>query len=265
MAVKIVHAARDERGKYKGGKKGDNNGREIFKQNYYVHPKTWGAVIRPNDPEVAEAIATCGEKAAANDNCGYDQNDRHSGINEAAKYDYDPSKIKVKCSFVCSTLVRLGCLYAGIKVPHFLTKNQAATLKATGKFKILTSTKYTRSSHYLKRGDILCTPAGISGHTVIVISDGSKVKKKYSGLWPKLPNRGYFKLGDGYKTLTQYKKSLKRIQRFLNWAMDAKLKVDGEYGPKTQAAVLAFQKKYGVKATSQWGKLTLAKAKTIRK
>lgn len=265
MAVKIVHAARDERGKYKGGKKGDQNKKEIFEQLWYLHKKTWGVVIRPTDPEIAEMIASCGEMAAANDNFGYDQNDRHSGIEAAAKYDYDPSKVKVKCSLVCSTLVRLGCLYAGIKVPHFLTKNQAATLKATGKFKILTSTKYTRSSHYLKRGDILCTPAGISGHTVIVISDGSKVKKKYSGLWPKLPNRGYFKLGDGYKTLTQYKKSLKRIQRFLNWAMDAKLKVDGEYGPKTQAAVLAFQKKHGVKQTSQWGKLTLAKAKTIRK
>lgn len=265
MAVRIIHALRNEKGTYKGGKKGDQTGKEVFEQNWYLHKKGWGAVIRPNDPDDAEAIAKCSEMIAANNNYGYDQNDRHSGINAAAKYNYDPSKVKVKCSVVCSTLVRHGCLYAGIKVPHFLTKNQTATLKATGKFKILTSTKYTRSSNYLQRGDILCTPAGVSGHTVVVISDGSKVKKKYSGLWPKLPNRGYFKLGDGYETLTQYKVSLKRIQRFLNWAMDAKLKVDGEYGPKTQAAVLAFQKKHGVKATSQWGKLTLAKAKTIKK
>lgn len=265
MAVKIVHAIRDEHGKLKGGKKGDQTGKEILEQPWYLHPKTWGAVIRPKDPKDAENIARGAEMIAANDNFGYDQTDRNSGIEEAAKHNYDPSKVKVKCELVCSTLVRLCCLYAGIIITFFLTKNQITAFRTTGKFKILTSAKYTRSSHYLKRGDIIVTPDGISGHTVVVISDGSKVKKKYSGLWPKLPSRGYFKLGDGYKTLTQYKKSLKRIQRFLNWAMDVKLKIDGEYGPKTQAAVLAFQKKHGVKQTGQFGKLTLAKAKTIRK
>ena len=60
---------------------------------------------------------------------------------------------------------------------HFL-ENEASVLKATEKFKILTSDKYCKSSKYLKRGDILCTPEGISGHTVIVLSDGEGVVKE---------------------------------------------------------------------------------------
>lgn len=90
-------------------------------------------------------------------------------------------------------------------------------------------------------------------------------KKKYSGVLPALPPRGWYQLGDGYKTLTNYKTQIKRLQMFLNWAIDAGLEVDGEYGPATEAAVKAFQKLYGLTIDGEFGEKSLAKAKTVKK
>ena len=43
---------------------------------------------------------------------------------------------------------------------------------ATGQFVELTGKKYTDSSDYLRRGDVLVTRT--QGHTVVVLSNGSK-------------------------------------------------------------------------------------------
>ena len=90
-------------------------------------------------------------------------------------------------------------------------------------------------------------------------------KKTYSGVFPTLPTRGYYKLGDGYKTLTTYKTQIKRLQKFLNWCLNVGLTVDGEYGPKTVAAVKSFQKGYNLTVDGEFGKKSLKKAKTINK
>lgn len=83
-------------------------------------------------------------------------------------------------------------------------------------------------------------------------------KKRYTGTFPTLPKRGYF-------TNTDTGTQVKNLQRFLNWAINAGLTVDGEMGPKTTAAVKAFQKKYGLAQDGHFGKASLAKAKTIKK
>lgn len=82
-------------------------------------------------------------------------------------------------------------------------------------------------------------------------------KKKYTGTFPKLPSRGYFKKGDKG---TQ----VKRLQVFLNWAGCSVTK-GGTYGPKTITAVKKFQKKYGLKQDGLFGKKALAKAKSIKR
>ena len=92
-----------------------------------------------------------------------------------------------------------------------------------------------------------------------------KEVKAYSGTFPKLPSRGYYKLGDGYLTLTSYSLSIKNLQKFLNWAIDAGLKIDGDYGPKTVAAVKIFQKKYGLVVDGEFGSKSLVKAKEVKK
>lgn len=84
------------------------------------------------------------------------------------------------------------------------------------------------------------------------------VKKIYSGVFPKLPTRGYFKLGDNSV-------QVKNLQKFLNWYGGYKLVVDGDIGEKTITAVKKFQKSNGLKVDGLFGKSSLAKAKTIKK
>lgn len=94
----------------------------------------------------------------------------------------------------------------------------------------------------------------------------TSTKKTYSGTFPALPPRGYYTLGDGYKTLTNYTTQIKRLQKFLNWCLDDDLiVVDGDYGSDTEKKVIKFQKKYGLDADGDFGKKSLAKAKTIKK
>lgn len=175
MAVKLGHASGNELGKTKGGKKGDQTGKEVCVRNWYLNKKGW-VVIRPKDPKDAEIIASTMEKICANDCFGYGQDYRDSGFNELKKVDFKPEKVKVKCGLDCSKAV-MACLWAaGIKVDNFRTKTQIQTLKPTGKFKFLTSDKYCKSSDHLKRGDILVTEI-VPGHTVVILSDGAKVKE----------------------------------------------------------------------------------------
>lgn len=83
------------------------------------------------------------------------------------------------------------------------------------------------------------------------------VKKAYTGTWPKLPSRGYFKKGDKG---TQ----VKNLQKFLKW-YGYDITTGGKYGPSTVSAVKKFQKAMNLKRDGKFGKKTLAKAKTIKK
>ena len=89
-------------------------------------------------------------------------------------------------------------------------------------------------------------------------SNKKTVKKIYSGVFPKLPTRGYFKLGDNSI-------QVKNLQKFLNWYGNYKLVVDGDIGEKTITAVKKFQKSNGLKVDGLFGKSSLAKAKGIKK
>ena len=175
MAVKLGHASINEKGTVKGGKKGDQTGKEVTIRNWYLHKKGW-VVIRPKNSEDAEIISSTMEKICQNDCFGYGQDYRDSGFNELKKVNFDPKKVKVKCGLDCSKAVMACCWAAGIKVDNFVTKTQISILKATGKFTILTSDKYCKSSDWLKRGDILVT-AKTPGHTVVILSDGAEVIK----------------------------------------------------------------------------------------
>lgn len=86
----------------------------------------------------------------------------------------------------------------------------------------------------------------------------TSTKKKYTGTFPKLPLRGYFKRGD---SSTQ----VKYLQRFLNWFGGYKLTVDGVVGSKTIAAVEKFQKATGLAVDGLFGRTSLAKAKAVKK
>lgn len=168
MATKIGHASIDENGHARGGKAGDQTGREVCVRTWYNKP--WIAVIRPNDKKVAEKIAKAMEQACANDNIGYDQNERTTLYAQAKAKGWDLSKITTKCETDCSALVAVCVNAAGIAVSKDIyTGNEKQTLVNTGKFKAHTDKKYLTSDKYLKRGDILLA----SGHTAVVLSSGS--------------------------------------------------------------------------------------------
>lgn len=88
--------------------------------------------------------------------------------------------------------------------------------------------------------------------------------QKYSGTFPVLPERGYYQLGDGYKTLNNLLNQIKYLQLFLNWAVDVKLEIDGHYGELTEKAVALFQKQYGLVVDGLFGTKSLEMAKSIR-
>lgn len=168
MAVKIGHASIDEHGNISGGTAGDQTGKEVCTRDWYNKP--WSCVIRPNDSTIAEKIAKAMEQACANDKIGYDQNQRTTLYTQAKACNWDLSKISTPCETDCSALVSVCVNAAGVSVSKDIyTGNQKAALMNTGKFTVLTASKYLTVSTYLKRGDILLC----DGHTAVVLSNGS--------------------------------------------------------------------------------------------
>lgn len=80
-------------------------------------------------------------------------------------------------------------------------------------------------------------------------------KKAYSG---KLPPSI---VGMKYRKPTY----TKRWQKFLNWAINAKLEPDGIFGEKSYEATTRFQKKVGVRQTGTANKATRAAAKKFKR
>lgn len=106
--------------------------------------------------------------------------------------------------------------------------------------------------------------AGKKSESWFTTPAGNK-KSGYSGAWPALPPRGHYQIGDGYKTYKDYKTQIMRLQRLLNWLVDANLKIDGKYGPETAAAQEMAQKIFGIPINGKFGNLTLAAAKKVKK
>ena len=170
MAVKIGHASIDENGKATGGAAGDQTGKEVCTRDWYNRSGGWHTVIRPKDEIAADKIAKAMEQACINNNIGYDQGQRTTLYTKAKAANWDLSKITEKCECDCSSLVAVCVNAADIIVSKDIyTGNQKNALKNTGKFDILTESKYLTKSDYLKRGDIMLG----TGHTAIVLSNGT--------------------------------------------------------------------------------------------
>ena len=171
MSVKIGSARIDENGKARGGKAGDQTGKEVSTQSWYKHSKGW-RVFRAKDPAVAEKIAQDMQWACDNKHIGYDQGQRLTLYDVSKPLGFNCNKVKENCETDCSALVRVCCAYAGVKLPNFRTPTEPAALLDSGAFVELKGAKYTDSDKYLRRGDILVTRT--QGHTVVVLSNGSK-------------------------------------------------------------------------------------------
>ena len=163
-AVMIGSARSDEHGKLTGGVFGDQTGREVMEQAFYVHKKGW-YVIRAKSDDHAEKLAERMRAACNNQNIGYDQNQRlgiiKAGIDTATRAECD-----------CSSLVRQCVIEATEKDPgNFTTSNERSALSKTGLFE---PAKAYTSGMTLENGDILVTKT--KGHTVIVTNGKSRKK-----------------------------------------------------------------------------------------
>lgn len=223
MGVMIGHASIDENGKARGGVAGDQTKREVCTRTWYS--KGWNKVIRAKDSNIAEKIAKAMESACANDNIGYDQNQRTTLFVQAQSKKWDISKITTKCETDCSALVSVCVNASGVPVSKDIyTGNEANALKETGKFEVLTDSKYLTTDKNLKRGDILLKEGS---HTAIVLTNGENVVKKVTtkksittiakeviaGKWGNGEDRKNSLIKAGYK----YDDIQKEVNRLLNY------------------------------------------------
>ena len=183
MAVLIGHASIDENGGVHGGTPGDQNGKEVFKQNWWDWG--WTVLLRPVEANIGEKIADACEAGCDNDKIGYSWDDRNSFRTQAQKVGFDLSKINTACQCDCSAFATVCAEAAGVNMNGAYTSGNAPTTSnmrskfvATGKFKALTDSKYLSGTNELQRGDILVKEGT---HTVIVLSNGANIKVQEPG------------------------------------------------------------------------------------
>lgn len=245
--VYIGGASIDENGKAHGGQAGNQTGKELKKQKWYLHSKGW-RVFRARSAEAQAKLAACMAAAVANKHIGYDQYQRNTLYKAAEPFGFDVSKVTVDVECDCSALVRVCCAFAGILgLPEgFRTTNEPKNLLATGAFTEMTGDKYQKKANYLKAGDILCTP--VQGHTVIVLTDGDKAEPTAEGL----------RRGDYGTAVTAMQRLLKARGYDLGDYGPNRDGIDGDFGKKTEDAVKAFQRAEGLTVTGVYDDATRA-------
>jgi len=234
--VRIGSAHIDERGKAKGGKAGDQTGKEVSPQDWYKHAKGW-VLIRAKDPEKAALIADAMKAACENPLVGYDQSQRNTLWDALKNKEFDLSRLEDPVEVDCSSLVRFCCAAAGIIASNFSTATEVSHLRATGAFDVLTAPKYTQQSAYLRKGDILVTKT--QGHTVVALNDGPKAYEDDVSLGTRPLARG-----DSGADVAELQDALARL------GFDPQ-GIDGEFGPNTQKAVKAAQQALGLPVTGE--------------
>lgn len=226
MSVMIGHSSKDENGNLVNGKAGDQNN-EVTTRSFYMHSKGW-YVLRPVNDITAELIAQTMEKACANNNIGYDQNQRMTLYDtvKALNFLVDLKDLNTKVECDCSSLVRVCLAYAGIHVANFTTANEKVVLFATNQF---VEVPCNKDGSNLRRGDILISC--VKGHTAVVLSNtlngGATVNIELNVL----------EKGSKGKQV----KTLQRILSKMGYSIGL-FGVDGDFGNSTYKAVVKFQK-----------------------
>ena len=251
MSVKIGSARIDENGKAYNGKAGDQTGKEVSTQSWYLASKGW-RVYRAKNPAVAEKIAQCMERACANSKIGYDQYQRNTLYKIAQPLGFDTAKVTTACETDCSALVRVCCAFAGILgLPSdFRTGNMPTNLAATGAFVELTGAKYTEQDRYLGRGDILVTKT--AGHTVVALTNGSAYEGTVSAPSPEVLGERILRAGCAGADVKLMQEMLLKLDYDLG-----KWGADGDFGDCTDLALRAFQADAKVDADGECGPVTL--------
>lgn len=231
--ITIGSARIDEYGKATGGKDGDQTGKEVSTQPYYNHSKGWRC-FRHKDKHKAQLIGNAMAKACENNKIGYNQFERLDIIKYGIMTD-------TACNCDCSSLVRACIIAAGAKDPgNFTTANEAQALLNTGEYDEISIINVE-----LEEGDILVTKT--KGHTAVItdIDDGTTPEDP-KPLQPQMPKT--VRKGDKCGDVTLLQICLRN--RGYNIA------ADGDFGPKTEAAVKDWQKRNALVIDGIVGKKT---------
>lgn len=260
MAVRIGHASKDERGKYSGGTAGDQTGKEVCIRNWYNGG--WKVLLRAKEPAVAKKIAQSCAAACGNDNLGYDQSGRNTGLQAAKAVNWDMSKIQAPAEFDCSSLVTACVEAAGVHVWSGgnapTTRNLEKILTATGAFLALSDEKYITGTDYLLEGDILLKPGS---HVVIVLDDGAKVEKKVpdSDTAPKKDTATiHYSVRLPLLKPGMESEAVRSMQHLLlakGYEMP-RYGADGDFGEETENALLLFQEDMNLEPDAKCGPAT---------
>ncbi len=226
--VTLGHFVCDENGRARGGKPGDQSGKEGRFQAWYAtgsNGKGWQDVFRAKDASVRKKIAKNMIELVENPHVGYNQDARLTLDREAKKVNYDFAKITTDCDTDCSQATAECIIGAGIPIdPDMYTGNEKQLIVKTGQFKTYDGKSYIVSDQKLKVGDILFK----IGHSAVV------VKVQYI-LYRLLR----YEEGEPYMC----GKDVEKVQKRLNKHRKNKIGVNGEYDAQTCSAVVWFQKK----------------------
>lgn len=170
MATKIAHAVGDENGKARGGKAGDQTGKEVLVANWYNRTGGWGVYLECTDKALAKIAVDIAIRIANDDSFGYDQDQRTTAYKAilAAGGNIDAA---ADSELDCSVLVFIAYKLAGLDIEIGYTGNLESRFMATGKFIAHRESKYLTSGDYATIGGIYLTSGK---HTAIVVSNGSK-------------------------------------------------------------------------------------------
>lgn len=237
---KISNSGHDERGRYSGGKAGDQTGTEWCIRSWYDRP--WDTIIRFTDLEIAYMLATLSIYAAQNNKVGYDQGNRTSYWHYLVKAKYDPRNITTLCEDDCSAGVLANTKAALILTGHSnwaskisiygYTGNMERIIKQCGaKVQVIKTKSMMKSTAYLRPGDILLNTRA---HTCVYLGWGSKMSPPKSS---SKPASSTVTVSDEFKPISNKAKYTKTLQHALNVSYGLSLKEDGDPGKNTQAAI----------------------------
>lgn len=258
MAIKIGSASKDEKGTYKGGKVGDQTGKEI--KISYWYDSNWDVYLECTDKKMADKAVQYMKEICEDDHYGYDQSDRYSGYENIKK---NGNKVKGAVGeFDCSGLVLSCYRLAGLNISgNYFTKTMRKPLIDTGKFIEYTEKKYLKDDSYAQKGGIYLKEGS---HVIMAIEDGNTKKeekvqkdiiadkvteqKKIIKVTLRLGSKG---------------NEVKELQNNLNKVLKLQLISDGIFGRGTQGAVIDFQRKYRLIADGIYGPNTDIKMKAL--
>lgn len=263
--MSISNCGRDENGRYRGGKAGDQTGKEYRIMSWYNRP--WKCVLRHPNEEVGGTLAKIAKAAAKNEKIGYDQSQRTTYHTQLKAAGWKPEKIKTKCEADCSSSTAANIIAVGHQMgikelqnvnPNCTTSNLRAALKVAG-FEVLTHSRYLAGDDYLLPGDVLLNDGH---HVAINLTSGLKagLPKASSGASKSVPA-----LAAAPPNLRKRSSGtqVKNLQKDLNHVMKSGLAVDGEFGTKTENALKAFQKKYDLVVDGIYGERSRLKMKIL--